>query len=143
MLDTHLSFKTTPLSDERVFVLLDAQTDLRGQEFSTGVTMTQNDWHRLKESANAMSDLPHMAEAYLASVLRAPIYGKDGRTFDVSMFLPGGCMYDAAREVARVAHHTEESSWSLSTAMQNAMMAVQPWSMSKHRGGESGPQRAR
>lgn len=129
MLDTHLSFTTTPISGETIFVALDAETNITNQAFSTGVTMTKNDWARLKNSAETLATSPHMADAYLASVLMTPRYGDDGKTFDIAMFLPGSTLYQAAKEASRA--YPDATSWTLATKMQTAMHQIKLWSSAR------------
>ncbi len=138
MLDTHLSFKTTPLSDDHIFVTLNAQTGISGQEFSTGIEMSRTDWNALQASAEDLAEMAlectrpisndnrYMAQAYLASVLITPRYKEDGRTFDVAMFLTGGAMHDTACSVGM--YHMDESSWAIATKMQAAMNKAKVWS---------------
>ena len=126
MLDTHLSLKTTLLSRDRFFVALDAETNISGQEFSTSVEMTKQDWETLQASAEELASSPHIAKAYLASVLMTPRYRDDGRTFDIDRFLPGSNLYQAAKEASRA--YPDDTSWALATRMQAAMRNTKVWS---------------
>lgn len=147
MLDTHLSFKITPIRDDTIFVSLDAQTNISGQEFSTGVEMTTADWRALQASADDLAEMAlectrpisednsYMAKAYLASVLMNPRYKDDGRTFDTSLFLSGARMHDAACGVGM--YHMDDTCWSIATKMQAAMRDAKVWSATcDHRNGE-------
>lgn len=126
MLDTHLAFNITPIRDDRIFVMLEAETNISGQQFSTGVEMTQANWAALQASAEELASTSHEAKAYVASVLLTPRYRDDGKTFDMDRFLPGSNLYQAAKDACRA--YPDDTSWALATKMQAAMREVKVWS---------------
>jgi len=136
MLDTHMQFTHQPLAGEQVLVVLDAQTNLPGQDFSTSVAMRAADWQHLQASAKALAHLvghrvhsdsstpQHVAEAYLAFALMNPQYDQHG-AFSAAMFQADSRIFALALESATT--HEADNRWNIAVAMQRAVLQQKRW----------------